>query len=449
MTPIPDLLVVGAGITGLCAAWTAQQRGASVVVLEATHRTGGLVETEAAEGCLIEHGPDSILTMKPAGAALISALGLDSDVVTPAASRTFVWVDGALHPLPPSLLAPSASMVAGLIASPLFTLGGKARLAGEPFISRRAEGGDESVASFFSRRFGQEMVDRLIDPLFGGVYATPTTELSLLATLPRFAAMEEKYGSVSAGMATAALSARGPSGPMMISLRGGIERLTDRLTDLLGDRIRRETPVQALLPHGDGIVAHSARGPIRAGRVIVALPPWTGAGLVAEWDADLSGRLATAGARPLDAWTLLWDRGDILHPLDGTGFVVAQGEGRTLAACTWMSQKWAGRAPEGTVLMRCFVHPRGRESGPLREAMLAELREVLGTRGVPIMERERRVARALPRREVGCIARFDGLRQRAASLERIALAGAALGAVGVPDCVESAQAAVAALGWVT
>ncbi len=440
------VVVIGAGVSGLSAA-RALADGCDVTVLEASDRAGGLVHTEhTPEGLVVEHGPDSLVTSKPAGVRLVDELGLGEELLSGKSPRSFVLAESALHPLPGGLLAMSPSAGVELLRSSLFSLAGKARLLLEP-LAPRAGADDESVASFFERRLGRQIVDRVVDPLLSGIYGAEARRLSMRAVLPRIADAEQRHRSIAFGLARETSAKPVARRPPVLTLRAGMGSLTDALARSLGTRVRVRVAVRAIERARGGYRVRLADGSaLDADRVIVATPPWHAAAMLVSLDGELASRLGAVHASRVDAVTLAWPRRAVPHALDGSGFVVAATEGRRLRACTWVSEKWPDRAPGDVALLRAFVRDAADASDDdLIAIARAELRDLLGVEAAPQAVRVTRRDRALPRYEVGHLDRVAAVRARAAEHPGIALAGNAFDGIGIADCVASGEAAARAV----
>lgn len=449
----PRIVVVGAGIAGLSAA-RALRRAApavDVVVLEASRRVGGLIETErTVDGFLLEHGADCLLTTKPHGLAALDALGLDREIVAGGgARRTYVARGAALVPMPPVLGPVTLGSAVAFARSPLLSWAGKARAMLEPFVPARRSADDESIGDFAGRRFGPEVAHAVLAPLLGGLYGADIDLLSMQACLPRFAALERDDGSVVRGMRHAARIRRrreragGVVLPHVVTLRRGMGSLPDAAARGLGV----ELGVAAVEIHryGRGFGVATTQGTIACDGVVLATPAWAVPALLAELAPDLAADVATIAHKRLDLVTLAWPRRVAARPLDGTGWVRAAGDRRPTAACTWASEKWPERAPTGALLVRSVLAAADADDAELVAAARRDLRDLLGIAAEPALVRVRRLARATPIYAVGHRRVVDGLRARAAAIGALALAGNAYEGVGVPDCIASGEAAAAAV----
>lgn len=466
------VIVVGGGIAGLTAAFRVHERAprAEVWVLEQSSRVGGLIETErTSSGHLLELGPDSIVTFKPAAIQQAKAVGLGHALVEPVPNRrSFVAKGDTLLPMPDGLIGMAPGSAWTMMRSPLFSFWGKARMSLEPFVPGRRGSEDESVANFVTRRFGREVLDRLVDPLVGGVYRTPAASLSARAALPQLVQMERAHGSIARAMmnasrtpklgAGAAPSAgmkgksamRGSGVAPMRTLQDGMASLPEHIAERLGDRVRRGVQVTRIDRGLKGFAVWVKHGGqeemLTADRVIVAAPAWAAADLLKTVSSGASEALASITHTAVCSVTLAWERARVPHDLDGAGFVSAADSGAALSACTWSSQKWPGRAPAGDVLMRCYLRPervQGLSDEACAELARAELASVLGVTDAPHLQRVHRLERALPQYTVGHHERVANIR---AHLEGtgIYVAGNAYDGVGVPDCVKSAEQAAEA-----
>ena len=444
----PHIAVAGGGVAGLAAARAALFAGADVTLLEASPRVGGLLETELLDdGTVIEHGPDSLATSKPAGLRAVEELGLSPDLLRGSGKGAFVLSGGALHPMPTGWLAMSPAVGREMLTSSIFSLAGKMRLAMEPFVRTKEGDADESVASFFRRRFGSEIADRLVAPMLGEIYASDTEALSIRAVMPRLAEMERHHGSVARALARTVRVPRSetttrPLSPLM-TLRRGLGSLTDAMGDALGVRVTTSAPVRSIARTGRRFELQIEDGSVVcADGVILALPPWYAAPVVERFDPELAAQLGNIRAARFDTFTATWPRSEIPHALDGTGFVVAPGEERAIRACSWSSEKWPDRAPSGTLLLRVIL----RTDDPLSERDVedvarCELRDLMGIETPPSLVRIRQLPRALPHYEIGHIERAARASDRALERGPLALAGHGVGGLGIPECVASGERA--------
>jgi len=448
------VVVVGAGVAGLTAA-TVIRRAApaiEVVVLEAQPRAGGLVETERTpRGFLIEHGADCLVTTKPRGLAAVQAADLGGELVVGAGSRrSYVAGHDGLVPIPPVLGALGPAALWSFFQTPLLSGAGKLRAALEPLMRARRDTEDESVGAFTTRRFGREFARAVLDPLIGGIYGADTSRLSVDACLPRLRDFEREHGSVTVGMQRAlrARRRRVRAGevvlPPVVTLRRGMGSFPEALARGLGvtcgvtvDRVARESR--------GGFRVETARGPIGCDGVVLATPAWRTPRIVEELAPDLAADLATVAHKALDCVTLAWERQDVPHALDGTGWVRAVGDPRATLACTWSSQKWPDRAPPGFVLMRSVLSLPASADDDLVAAACADLRDLVGITARPALALVRRLPRATPIYEVGHAARMARLTARVAGLGAFALAGNTYRGIGVPDCVASGEDAARAV----
>jgi protoporphyrinogen/coproporphyrinogen III oxidase len=452
--------VVGGGIAGLAAAHRLLELepSAQVTVFEAGGRAGGLICTERTDdGFVIEHGPDALLTEKPAAVRLAERLGLGPELVSTRNDRrgAYVVTRGRLEPVPEGFALMAPTVLGPFLRSPVLSWHGKLRALLEPLVPVRRVGADESLASFVERRLGREVLDRLAQPLVGGIYGAEATRMSLGATMPRFMVAERANGSVLKGLRHQARAtgggerAAGARYGLFASFRNGLQALPDALLERLEKRVRTGARVVGLEQEDGGRWRLRVRGrrSIAADAVIVAAPAWVAADLVRGFDAELGACLGGIRYGSSATVTLAWRREDIPHPLDAFGFVVPVVEGRSVLACTWASVKWEGRAPAGHELLRVFL------GGPERDAVVCssdealvrrarhELRALMGIVAEPTLTRVDRYVNAMPKYSVGHLARADRIDTCVARHPGLALAGNAYRGVGIPDAIRSGEQA--------
>lgn len=446
------VVVVGGGVAGLAAAHRLRERGADVLLLEASARCGGMLRTERTDGYVIERGPDSIITSKPAALALAEALGLGRRIVRTREENRGAYVvrGGRLHRVPDGfqLLAPSD--LGALWRSPVLDLGGKVRASLEPLVPR-ASHHDESLASFVRRRLGDDVLARLAQPMAGGIYGADPEQLSLRATLPRFLETEARDGSLVRSLRRARLAgaaaASGARYGLFISFDEGIACLPEALEEHLADVVRTERPVSSLRRVGGAWEVDGER----AAAVVLAIPAARAGGLLGREAPEIATRLRAIRHGSAATVTLAYAEADIPRPLDAAGFVVPATEGRAVMAGTWSSAKWHGRAPSGQALLRVFLGGHGRQEvvrwsdEELEGAARRSLRDLMGIVAAPSLVRVDRWREKMPRYEVGHARRIDDLIERLGAHPRLQLAGNAYRGVGIPDAIASGQSAADAI----
>ncbi|HEV3109280.1 MAG TPA: protoporphyrinogen oxidase [Candidatus Binataceae bacterium] len=463
------VVVIGGGIAGLAAAHRLTELAREdadpiqVTLLERSGRVGGPIETVCERGFVIECGADSFISEKPWALALARRLGLEAELIpTGEMRRTMIVCRGRLTDIPAgfNLLAPINLLP--MFKSPILSLRGKLRLALELMLPRRVADADESIAGFVTRRMGREVLERLAQPLAAGIYTGDPAALSIEATLPRFAELESHYGSVIRGLKEVQkkISARDASGArwsLFLSFKGGMQTIIDALARELGGAIRLETGVQSLTapaPHTKWRVALREGTVLEADGVICAARAGDAAGMVESFDGELGASLRRIEYSSAATVTLAYQESDFPQTPRSFGFVVPAAERRKIIAGSFSSVKFAGRAPDGCVLMRVFM------GGVLQKEVMAlgddemvatareEITALLGVNAAPILTRVARWVDSMPQYAVGHLSLVAEIEQRAAKLEGFALAGAAYRGVGVPDCVHSGeQAAEAVWSW--
>jgi oxygen-dependent protoporphyrinogen oxidase len=518
------VVIIGGGITGLAAAHRVLEQSrelgkpVDLTILEAGPCVGGIVQTHERDGFLLENGPDSFISEKPAALAVVKRLGLESHLIETNEDhrRSFVVKQGRLLPVPEGfhLLAPARLWP--FLRSDIFSWRGKARMALDLILPRSnftgVTGGDsnnnthadadESLAQFVRRRLGKEALERMAQPMVGGIYTADPEQLSLQATMPRFLKMEREHRSLiralrkenrSRTVRKGAVSAQasGARYSLFLSFDRGMQMLTDKLEEQISN-FKFQIPEGAgcgQIPEGAGcgqisegngsgqisicvnttvrslaLARASEAGdskkwkietdqnePLTADAVVLALPAYVSARLLRPIDAQLASELDRISYASSATINLAYKREDIPHPLDGFGFVVPFIEKRSLIACTFSSVKFAGRAPAGHVLLRAFV------GGALQPEMFdlsrdellsrvrADLRDLLGIERAPLFAQVTKWERSMPQYHVGHLELVKRIAARVASLPSLALAGNAYTGLGIPDCIRSGETAAEAI----
>jgi len=451
-----DVAIVGGGIAGLTAAYALTRGGRSVAVFEASPRAGGLIRTERANGFTIEAGPDSLLASKPAGLELVRELGLGADVIHVRTPGAFVLRGRRLFQLPSHSLLGLPLSRRALMVYQLLPRQARLRLAREPQVPRRRSAEDESVASFFRRRFGRDTVGLIAQPLLGGIHAGNIEELSMASLFPRLVELEREQGSVLGRKVTATFlrEKRGqPGGSPFIALRGGMDTLVDALLRALPEgTVRIESAVERIERRGDGwsLMVNGIRHAARA--IVFAAPAPVVGRLIAPLDADAAALCARVPYVSTASVALAWPRAAVAHPLNGTGFVVARRYSDVrITAATWVSSKWEARAPDDHVLIRAFVggeHDPGAVDLPdddLIGVVRRDLGAVLGITGEPALARAYRWPRGGAQHTVGHLARVAEIETRLRALGALYVAGSGFRSVGIPDCISDARRVAATI----
>ncbi len=465
-------IVVGAGISGLATARYLVAGGAEVTVLEATSRIGGAIRTETRDGFLFEAGPDSFLTEKPAALQMCRELGLEGEVIgtNPDSRRSFIVRGGRMHATPEGFYLLAPMQIGTFLASSLISWPGKLRAGLDLILPRGPKLEDESLASFVRRRFGEEVLRYMAQPLVAGIYTADAEKLSLRATFPVFVEIEEKYRSITLGlkarrsarMAAAEKSAgpgaaaKGTSGArygLFATMRGGLSALVSAVVaDLPADTIQCGRRVSGIERVGRGWRVTTATGDtLSADAICLALPGPAAGALLGSVDGDLGGELAGISYASTVTVNLGYDRAGINHPLDGFGYVVPMVEKRDVLACTFSSVKFAGRAPAGKVLMRAFMGGASRpEIADLDDDAIvglakADLCELLGITREPCFAVVSKHAGSMPQYAVGHKGLVRRIQKRVAAIPGLALAGNAYDGIGLPDCIRSGREAAESL----
>lgn len=463
------LVVLGGGVTGLAAAHRAlelarEQRVAlEVELLEASPRLGGAIWTDRVDAYpVVEGGPDMFITDKPWALALAERLGLGDKLLSTNTMnrRSLVLRDGLPVEVPEGFTLMAPTKVVPMVKTPLLSWAGKARMAADLVLPRRADDPkeDESIASFVRRRFGQEVLDRLVQPLVGGIYTGDPERLSLRATLPRFLEMEREHRSVAlAGLKKGRAESSGISGArygLFVSPKGGMGTFITRLVERVkaGAKVRLSTSAERLEVLAEGHRIHLASGEaIDADAVIVALPAFAAAGLLEGASRRLADELVGISYASTAVVVSGHALADVKHALDAFGLVIPHVERRKILAVSFASRKLADRAPHGSVQLRTFVggamQPELYELSDARieGIVLDELHAILGVDGTPDFVRVMRHHRAMPQYLVGHLERVARIEEATRALPGLALAGSAYRGVGVPDCVRSAELAAEAV----
>ncbi len=477
----PHVVIVGGGIAGLAAAFSLRDEPVRVTVLEGSPRLGGKLSVSEVGGVAVDEGAEALLVTRPEGTALIAEAGLGDQRTAPGPTSSAIWTLGALRPLPRRQFMGVPSDLAELARSGVLSGDGVARARQDLELPATERDGDVPVARYIGARLGAEVVDRLVDPLLGGVYAGRSAELSFDATLPALSAASRQHRSLAeaaasllpppaagmpppAGAPPPAASGTRAGGSVFTSLAGGLGMLPAYLAKASGAEVRTSAMVRELAPAPDGwrLTVGSAAEPERidADAVIIAIPARPAGRLLAAVPGASAAvtALGDIGYASMAIVTLAYPRPAFPAPgltaLGWSGYLVPAVDGRVVKAVTFSSVKWPHLAQtsaggEGPLeIVRCSVGRIGEEAllqrsdDELAALAAAELAEATGVRGGPAASRVTRWGGALPQYTVGHLDRVTAIRTAVAAQPGLAVCGAAYDGVGVPACIGTARSAV-------
>jgi oxygen-dependent protoporphyrinogen oxidase len=464
--------VIGGGVSGLAAAHRLGElcrdanRPLELTLFEAAARVGGVIETHRVEGYLVEAGSDSLITNKPWGVDLCRRLGLEDRLIPTDSTyrRTLVLRNGKPMAVPEGFMLLAPAKVWPVLKSPIFSPWGKLRMGLEYFVPRRDQEGDESVASFVRRRFGHEALERLVQPLVGGIYTSDPEMLSLQATMPRFLDMERDSRSLiraSRKQAQQLQSEQQGSGArygLFATLADGLCELTGRLKSRIAEwgTIRLNAAVSAIQPvrprdagvSRDGWEIRLEDGSTaKFDALVLALPAYRAGDLMVEFAQSLAGLLSGIDYASSAVVVVGHRLTNVRHPLDAFGLVIPAIENRKVLAVSFSSRKFPGRAPDGRVLLRTFLGGAmqsellDRSDDEFAALVRDELKELLGVTGTADFTIIRRYHRAMPQYHVGHLERVRQIEDGIAKFPGLELAGNAYRGVGIPDCIHSGEQA--------
>jgi oxygen-dependent protoporphyrinogen oxidase len=434
-----SVAIVGAGITGLTAAFRLEQRGVPVVVYEAAAQPGGMIQTLRQDGYLVEQGPNTIMSSAPEVGDLIRDLGLEDYCLKPApdASVRYIVRDRKMVQIPGS--------AKGAVSTTLLSTGAKLRVFAEPFISR-GDDPDESLASFVRRRLGDEFLDYLINPFVGGVYAGDPEKLSVAQGFPKLWRLEQRYGSLIKGAVFGARERRKRSTPSkasapMFTFESGISFLTETLAKRLDGSMRLNCPVLGLSQHDEGWTVHTGNGPFRHTSVLLCSPSF----VLPEISSQFAG-LERIYYPPVARVAFGFKREQVAHSLVGFGGLVPERECMNILGVLFSSSMFPRRAPEGHVLLTVFAGGArapwvgAASADDIAKLALADVRELLGITGEPVFQDVLNLHKAIPQYNVG----HGHFKELAASIEQrlpgVFLGGNYRDGISVADCIAGGQA---------
>ncbi|MEU1330814.1 protoporphyrinogen oxidase [Streptomyces sp. NPDC005865] len=457
-TGMGHAVVIGGGIAGLAAAhrWLASGPGRRVTVLEASGRVGGKLHADEIAGVRVDLGAESMLARRPEAVALAREVGLADLLEPPATATAAIWTRGALRPMPKGHVMGvpgDASALAGVVSEE-----GLRRIGRDAELPPTEVGDDIAVGEYVAARLGREVVDRLVEPLLGGVYAGDAYRISMRSAVPQLFEAARTHASLTEGVREIqARAARNQqTGPVFMGIDGGIGRLPLAVAASLrarGAEIRTDTPVTEVRRSADGWLVTTQSGRHEADVVIVALPAPAAAKLLDTESPGAAAELRAVEYASMALTTLVYRRAETDLP-EGSGFLVPPVDGHTIKASTFAGRKWGWidrQDPELVVLRTSVGRHRETEILERDDAELValsrhDLRAATGLTAEPVATRVTRWHDGLPQYPVGHHARVARVRAHVAALPGLAVCGAAYDGVGIPACIASAHAAVDQLG---
>jgi protoporphyrinogen/coproporphyrinogen III oxidase len=461
-SPQPVVAVVGGGIAGLAAAFFLREAQVEVTVLEGSARLGGKLAVSEVAGIAVDEGAEALLARRPEGIGLIHAAGLAGDLVAPATTAAGIWSRGRMCALPRRQVMGVPADVDELAGSGLISPAGLARARQDLDLPATGRTGDVAVATFVGARFGAEVVERLVDPLLGGVYAGRSEDLSFEATLPALAAESRRHASLAEAAGVLMPPSLPPSGAspgseasIFTTVAGGLGTVPGAVAAVSGAKVRTGAMVRdmARTPAGWRLTLGPAHSPayLEADAVVLALPARPASRLLAGVDgaADARAALAEIPYASMAVITLAYPVGAFPGPLTGSGYLVPAVDGHPVKAVTYSSLKWPhlGSADPGTIVVRCSIGRIGeegllqRDDADLAALAAADLAGATGVRGRPAGHRVTRWGGALPQYTVGHLQRVERIRAAAARQPGLAVCGAAYDGIGIPACIGTARVA--------
>ncbi|MER7338210.1 protoporphyrinogen oxidase [Streptomyces sp. NPDC000075] len=469
--PARHVVVIGGGIAGLAAAHRLLADGVRVTLLEAGPRLGGKLRADELAGLPVDLGAESVLARRPEALDLARAVGLGDALQPPATATARLWTRGALRDMPRGHVMGVPGDTAPLAASGVLSAEGLARVAADTGLPPTEVGEDVAVGEYVAARMGREVVDRLVEPLLGGVYAGDAYRISMRAAVPALfdavrthPTLTESVRALQSGAAARAAAERttvtgaAASGAFFAGIAGGIGRLPLAVAEACraaGARILTGTPARGITRTPGGWRITTDGEALDADGVVLAVPAAPAAALLAPLAPTAAAGLREAEYASMALVTMVFRRSDLPPAIaDGSasGFLVPPVDGRTIKASTFSGNKWAwsGADPE-LFPLRTSVGRHGdegdlkREDSELVDVSLADLGEAVGLAARPVASTVTRWDGGLPQYPVGHLARVARIRAAVAALPGLAVCGALYDGVGVPACIASAAKAADAV----
>jgi oxygen-dependent protoporphyrinogen oxidase len=453
------IIVIGGGITGLAAAHRLlelkdeNKSEINLKILDSSPRLGGNISTLIQNNLLIEEGPDSFITAKPHALNLCKRLGLENDLIPTSEKNrnTLIYLNRRLVSLPEGFILLSPTKILPFITSPILSFSGKIRALLELFIPKSTKTTDESLQSFVTRRFGKELFENIAQPLIGGIYTSDPLRLSMKSSVPNIHGLEQKYGSVIRGLMKEYGSKQesGARYSQFVTLKNGMQTLVDSITSKIADEsIKTNQTVRQIKKTNNGWKVETENGEqYSADGIILATHCYVSAKILESLDPELSGELSKIEFASSAIVILVYDKEDIRNKINGFGFVVPVKENLNTIACSFSSEKFEGRAPSDTVLLRCFV------GGALNQDFLNnddqqiigtvrdELKKILNIKSEPHLTHLKRYPNSMPQYNVGHSEILSNIGKLMSKHQNLELAGNSYEGVGIPDCINSGEKA--------
>ena len=453
------IVIIGGGIAGLAAAHRIQQaiaEGAPLqcVLLETSARFGGKIATERFDGFVVERGPDSFISQKPAAIEFCKCLGLADRLVgtNPDRTATYVYTGGKLVTMPDGLSLMIPTKFLPFVLTPLFSLPGKMRMGMDLIIPKKRGKADESLAAFVRRRMGEEALRKMAEPMLAGIYASDPETMSIQSTFPMFVQTEQKYRSLILGMLDRKRQMLARPQPrdkklhsLFMTLKSGLAEMVDAAMQHSPDvAFRSGETVTAFAPTESGWHIGCESGfSLDADSVVFATPASITARFLKPVAPEAAEQLEKIRYVSTATVTLAYRREGFSHALDGFGFVVPKTENKSILACTWTSSKFPHRAPEDHVMLRCYLGGALQEDiAELEEDAIAglvqkDLKNIMGIGEQPVFVKVFHNKKANVQYQVGHAALIESVQNALSAAPGVFLTGSAYTGIGIPDCIQN------------
>jgi len=446
------ITILGAGISGLTAAYLLDKEGYDITVLEKNDTVGGSIETVFENGMLFDRGPNSALETTPVISQLVDELNLKDQFVyaSKKGNKRYILRNDKLHALP---LSPPS-----FLRTKLFSPSAKLRLMKEPFIGKSKDGYYQSIADFVRRRLGEEFLDYAINPFVAGVYAGNPEDLSVKSAFPMLYALEEDYGSLITGTIRSIRKRKkrkeqSKQSAKMLSFKDGMNVLPKAIADNLGEKVKLSSPVVEVKKTNDGrygvIYNHDGKpSTIFSDVVLSTIPAFKAADLFDHFDRGIKKQLNSVFYPPVLVLYLAYNLDDIGQALDGFGFLVPSKEAKSFLGAIWSSVIFPNRADESTAAFTLFI---GGSRNPgfiyedeetLIKKVRAEFEEIMKIQSEPVYISKRFWEKAIPQYKIGYIELENYFDHFEKDNKGIILSGNYRGGISVGDCIKNAELVV-------